>query len=219
MHSQVITTVTTRATSYDLVALGDLKSDLQTSAATSDDYLKRTISAASAAVAQYCNRVFAVESVSDRFIASGRHAAFPIRTCTDRLQLSRWPIVAVASVTLTLRDGSTQTLASGTDFLVDASVGQLIRLNVDGRASFWPAGGLEVAYSAGYAPIPYDIQDAVTRLVKARVASRMRDPLLRSENLPGLGANTYWVGASPDAGNLPPDVANALDSYRAPVIA
>ena len=214
MGARVITTVVTPATDIDLVELDDVKDDLQISGTADDTYLERLITRASAAAANYCNRVFAVETVSDQFLAPGDPSGGMVSRPLERLQLTRFPIVAVTSVVL-----RGIALVAGTDFLVDQPLGQLVRLDAGIRQIGWPPSGIVVTYSAGYADAPPDVQDAVTRLIKGRLAARTRDPLLRSENIPGLASNTYWIGASPDTGNLPPDVADALDNYRIPVFA
>ena len=214
MGARVITTVVEAAEDYDLVDLLELKEDLQLTGDADDGYLDRLITRASAAVANYCNRVFAVETVSDQFLAPRDPSARMVSRGLERLQLTRFPAVAVTSVVL-----CGTALVAGTDFLVDKPLGQLVRLDASGGQVGWPPGGVVVTYSAGFDPIPFDVQDAVTRLIKGRLASRTRDPLLRSESIPGVASNTYWIGASSDTGNLPPDVADGLDSYRIRVFA
>jgi hypothetical protein len=116
--------------------------------------------------------------------------------------------------------GTSQTLVFGTDFVIDAERGWLIRLNpFTGGSTGWEAEPTTVQYRAGYASIPFDLVDACLRLVTARFKMRGRDPMLRSEGEPGLGQLNYWVGTMPGQdGSLAPEIAGLLDSYRTPVI-
>ncbi|MGH6836825.1 MAG: hypothetical protein ACREC9_15085, partial [Methylocella sp.] len=61
-----------------------------------------------------------------------------------------------------------QPLAEGVDFLVDARFGQLSRLYPDGYPHAWPPLPIVIQYQAGFATIPFDLQEAVIRMVKAR---------------------------------------------------
>ena len=113
-------------------------------------------------------------------------------------------------------------LAEGLDFRVDYDNGELTRLHViTGYPKSWPAFPISVRYSAGYSSIPADLIDAALRMVKARWLSRLRDPALRAENIPGVREAQYWLGAGPDAlnGDLMPDIVSILDRYRVPVVA
>lgn len=211
----VISTVVTPATSYDLTDLETVKDELGIGDNTDDTKLKRWISAASAAAAQFCNRVFPVETVSDQIWP--RRDPWP-RLVDGRpmpLQLSRWPLVAIASLTL---DGTA--LVAGTDFIADNQLGQLTRLDADGNPKPWTASAIVAQFTAGYAAIPNEIADAVIRLVKIRYFGRDRDPMVRAENVEGVESRTYWFATGPGGtGNMPPDVTDLLDNYRVPVIA
>src|ERR1700756_1662640 len=85
-----ITTVLTPATAtapagpYDLTDLATVKDELAipTSDTSKDGFLQRAITQVSAAVAQYCNRVFAVETIQDLFYLGNwdgysRYAGYP----------------------------------------------------------------------------------------------------------------------------------------------
>ena len=95
-----ITTVVTPAASYDLTDLKTVKDELKLTAADTgnDDFLCRAISEASLIIANYCDRVFPPETVEDLFYRDIR-GPMPVR-CVDasRLQLSRWPVISIASV-------------------------------------------------------------------------------------------------------------------------
>jgi hypothetical protein len=220
MQFQIITTVVTAATSYDLTALQTVKDELGELTNNNDALLKRYISNTSAAAAQYCNRVFPVETVSDSFnpwrdagrvLFHGRQAP---------LQLSRWPIVAITSVT---ENGVL--LVEGTDFVTDKTNGQLTRYatNTDPTLPLlptpWWSLPIVVVYSAGYSPIPLDVDDAIVRMVTRRFATKGRDPNLKQQNVPGVIEQSWWIATGTESGNLSVDIADILDNYRVPLAA
>ncbi len=109
-------------------------------------------------------------------------------------------------------------LCEGTDFITDAAVGQLTRLDTFGHPRKWPAVSIVATYQAGYAVVPSEVADAAIRLVKHKWFARGRDPFLRQENIEGVYEAQYWIAQGPGtSGNLPPDVVDVLDNYRVPV--
>jgi hypothetical protein len=214
---QLITTVVTPATSYDLVTLPIVKQELGINDTSSDKQLKRYISGASAAAAQYCNRVFPVETVLDEFWPP-RDFRSRLSTGIEPLQLSRFPIVA-NSVSAVIENAVT--LVDRTDFRIDYTHGQLTRLNTETIPfpRHWPALAISAQYSAGFSPIPDDITDAVIRMIRNRFFARDRDPTLMNENIPGVYEARWWIATGKDAGNMTPDVTDLLDNYRVPVTA
>ena len=114
----------------------------------------------------------------------------------------------------------TRILTEGVDFKVDAVLGHVIRLNLDGTVARWDAASIAVDYPAGFAAIPDDVQEGAILLVKGRSFGRKRDPLLRSQNSPGVYEAAYFFGQGPGTtGDLPPEVAAKVERYRMPVIA
>lgn len=213
MPHQIITTVATAATSTDLTTLAAVKAELDIQTGGQDDILKRYIASASAAVAQHCNRVFPVESLVDRFVPVSDSSRGLLVGPRGPLQLSRWPIVDVTSVT---EDGSA--LAEDSDFIGVERPGQLIRLDGD-RAKSWSNTEIEVTYSAGYATIPSDLEDAVIRMVTKRYSAKGRDPNLKQQNIPGVLEQSWWIATGSQAGNMTPDIVDILEAYRVPVVA
>jgi hypothetical protein len=207
-----VLTVTTAASSYDLTTLVNVKAELGQTDGSSDVILKRYIGGASAAAMQYCNRVFAAESLSEQFLPD--HASRLFRGGVSALQLSRWPIIAVTSVT----EDSTL-LVENTDYLVDKAAGQLTRLDSSGRGRSWSPLPLVVVYSAGYAVIPPDVEDAAIRMVSKRYSAKGRDPTLKAENIPGVLDRQFWIATGSDSGNMTPDITDVLDNYRQPLTA
>lgn len=215
----VISTVTSAASSHDLTTLSIVKAELNLTStdAARDAVLSRYITEASIAIENFCNRVFAVESMKDRFYPSRE---VPLQTVTggiDPIQLTRWPVTTMTSVT---EDG--EALVEEEDFILDKDKGQIIRLDANSYPTRWGAYPIVAQYAAGYTTAPSDVSDAAIRTVCGRYYARGRDPMLRSETVPGVWEAQYWVasGANDTGGaNLPPGVQSLLDNYRSPVIA
>ena len=220
MGLRIVSTVLVPAASYDLTTLATIKDDLAIPAAdtSSDATLARFISEQSALVAQYCNRVFPVETVRDTFFLDRDPYPYQVAGMQSDLQLTRWPVVAVTSVVETIALGITNTLTEGTDFITDPANGWLTRLDPNtGAPAGWSPNQYTVQYQAGLTNPPADLEMAVLRLVTARFKARGRDPYLRSQGEPGVGQEQYWVGAMPgQTGPFPPDISAVLEKYRVP---
>lgn len=216
MPLTLITTVTSPALSYNLTTLAVVKDELSITNGASDATLKRYLSWASAALAQECNRVFAAETVQDKLWPARQLS--PVSSHFEVLQIARWPLQSITSLTET-EGTTTTTLVEGTNFVGDYATGQLYRLDSSGRIIRWSACPKVIVYIGGYATIPGDLQDAVTRMVRNRYRAKGRDSFLMSENIPGVRDSRWWIATGNEAGNVPPDVADLIDSYRVPVIA
>lgn len=209
---RTVSTVITAAGSYDLTTLDVVKDELSITNGSLDATLKRYLTWASAALSQECNRVFAAETVQDQ-IWPARNLR-PLSSNLEVLQLSRWPIIDIVLLT---EDGNT--LIKDTDFVVDGA-GHLLRLDSDsGLLRSWNALPKVVQYDAGFEDIPGDLQDAVTRMVRNRYRAKGRDSFLMSESIPGVRDARWWIATGNEAGNVPPDIADLIGSYRVPVIA
>lgn len=198
-----ILTVTSAASSYDLTTLANVKSELN-NPSVGDDVLRRYITSASIAAAHYCNRVFAVETVSERFLAGHHYCK------NGPLQLRRFPLITVSSVT-----EDDELLVVEDDYVVDSSNGQLTRMSSD-FTSRWSGLETTAVYSSGYATTPADLEDAVIRMVTQRYTSKGRDATVKQESIPGVIEKTYWVATGAEAGNITPDVQDILEKYRSP---
>lgn len=214
MQAEVISVVTTPASSYDLASLSDIKDELGVNDNASNAILQRYLTSASAAVAQFCDRVFPAETITEthwsqrdrwpRFIIGG----------VQELQLRRWPLQSVTSVT---ENGTT--LVQDTDFKIHKANGQLVRLDTNGNPTLWSCYPVVVVYVGGFASIPTDVQDAVIRMVTSRWLSKGRDKNLKQENIPGVLERSWWIASGNEAGNMTPDVADILSGYRVPRMA
>lgn len=211
MRHVVVTTVTAPASDRKLVALADVKTELGITGTTDDTWLTGVISRASAAAVQYCNREFVSEAIKDEFWPERDAYPYQVPGGLAPLQLSRWPATAVASVV-----EIDQVLVDGSDYRSDLAAGQLYRLDGSLYPTAWLPRPIKVEYTAGYTSVPFDVQDAVIRMVKARWFMRARDPLLKQEDVPGVYSAAYWVSTGGE-GAITPDVADLLDNYRVPL--
>jgi len=213
MGYRIVSTVTTPAASRNLVSLSTVKADLGITVSTYDTQLASLIARASAAIEQACNRVFTRETLRDEVWPDREAFPYQVPGGIAPLQLSRFPIVSVASVT---ENGDALTV--DTDYVVNAAMGTMLRLGADAWPKSWPTWKLIVTYEAGFATIPADIEDAASRLVKRRYYASRRDETLKREVVPGVLEREWWIASGGDAGNLTPDIADILDNYRVPVV-
>lgn len=158
MQDKRILTVTAAAANYDLCTLDQAKAELDIAGTDTswDAWLDGTtgqpgaIAQVSKAIARYCgSRVFHVEALSevvylDQFWRSHHNSR------TEALQLSRWPLVKVTSVTIDAGLSGEAVLTENTDFAVKADTGELLRLDSSsGLLTRWLASTVTVAYAAG----------------------------------------------------------------------
>jgi len=223
MRNNVITTVVTPAVSTDLTTLLNLKSELKLSGSVPADdiYLRRAIKQATASAQNFCNRVFAQQTYQDLIQVRPRHYTYPnfLPNRRDSYLVSNGPLVSVTSVN---ENGTV--LVSGTDFEVDVANGILYRLDSFGNPTDWVTFPLTIVYVGGYtlppaspSTLPPDLEDAVIRMIKSKWFARDRDPMLKEEDIAGIGREVYWIGA-PGDGSMTPDVTDILDNYRIPAI-
>jgi hypothetical protein len=226
MPVRIVSTVITAASNYDLTTLENIKDDLAIPGTdtSSDATLARFITEQSALVAQYCNRVFPIETVQDVIYPDRDPYPYQVTGMLSELLLSRWPVVSVASVIDTVALNTGNTLTAGMDFVLDAARGWLTKIDPNtGYPTGWNPDQYTVQYTAGYFEAgsgspPPDLEMAVLRLVTARFKARGRDPFLKSQGEPNIGTEQYWVGAMPgQTGAFPPDIAATLEKYRVPL--
>lgn len=213
MSLQIITTVLTAAKSYELTDLATVKDELELTDGKADGRLRRYLAEASAAAAQYCNRRFQLETVQDEIYPQRDPGPRIVAGSFEALQLSRWPVVAIAALT---ENGNA--LVEGIDFKRDGDSGALIRIDVGGNRCLWNALPKVAQYQAGYAAIPPDVEGAVIRMVVRRYLAP-KDPNLMQQSIPGVIDQRWWIASGSDGGNMSPDITDLLDNYRVPVAA
>jgi hypothetical protein len=198
-----IVTVTTSTTETRLATLDALKSELGITGDERDEYLGNLLDQSSATIETYLNRVLWTETISEVF----RDGEIP---GNGVLWLARWPGNAVTSVTV---DGN-----AVTDYEVDPSNGALYRLDADGDRLYWQSGSVRkivVVYTAGYDTMPLDIVRACLDLTKTKYYAQLRDPSMKSEEIPGVIKQEFWIGqVGSEEGGIPSLIASSVDSYR-----
>ncbi len=139
-------TVAIAAANYNLTDLASAKDELSISNTTHDAFLTRKIVQASEAIATYCQRVFAVERLTETFYFIDDDSNLNVDSSPAPLQVSRFPVLRIASLT-----ENAVTLVEGTDFVVDPKTGQINRLNCIGTGMRrWYCGPVVVTYDGGY---------------------------------------------------------------------
>jgi hypothetical protein len=159
---QQLLNVLTPAASQDLVSLEDMKMKLGIpDTDTSKDFLlQELISNVSETIAMMCNRVFAYEEVDETFYQLEDSPNRP----TQRLYLSRWPVVA-ADITSITQDGTTDLLPTlKTNWFLEEKTGTLYMLPIMGP---W-YGTIDVVYSGGY-KLPSETPNALLFAVEALI--------------------------------------------------
>lgn len=189
-------TVTTPASSYDLTTLADVKVELGISGTTYDTLLSQYITAESLKIQNYCGGVLVSEVLSEQFRLTEEY---------DHLQLSRFPVSSIASVTVD------DEVLDADEYECDLASGLLYCLSGDSVVG-WGDDKITVVYTAGYSTIPEDLQEACTQMVKMSYSSQGRDPALKAEEVPGVGRQEFWVGSVDDG--MASSVDLILDKYR-----
>ena len=205
-----VLTVVTPGTSVDLTILANVKAELGITSTTEDANLETWIDQASGVITAACNRVFAKETVEESFrvrVQYGKQWPEP-----EKIILQRAPVTSITSV---VEDSTT--LVRGTDYEIDYDSGVLTRLSGDYETR-WSFSTLVIRYVTGYdllGELPIAIERATISLVKSYRSAATRDPMLKSEEVPGVLTQTFWVGSVGDVLNgLPQDVETLIAPYR-----
>lgn len=187
------------ADTLDLTTLETAKAELGITDNSQDDKLTRWIHEVSGQINARINRVLGRETVKETFDIGWQGSL-------DPLPLQRWPVAFIDSVT------AATVLLGTTEYTFDKASGLLYR-----KYGRW-VGETVVQYQAGYqllGELPYDLERACLLLLKYRQAAGSRDPMIRSESVPGVYDVTYWVGNVPGSdASMPPDVADLLAPYK-----
>lgn len=193
------TSIETAASTYDLVTLTRAKLELGITGDSQDDVLALQIADASAAARSYLCWPVVAETLIDRYrdLVCGS------------IWLSRYPVGVVTSV---VEDGVT--LTADDDYELDETTGQVWRLDGNDCRRMWTFRKVVATFVGGFNPVPVDIQKAVLKLLTQFRLSQGRDSQVKSEEVPGVLRQDFWVGAVGENGALPPDVSSLLDPYR-----
>ena len=176
----------------DLTTLANAKEWLELdSSLTSDDaLLARLISAASGFIRIWCNRDFVRQPYVETRSGNGGRS----------IVLAQWPIVSVESLVI---DGQPvpPAPANGAGYLISRSMVMLV-----GYFFARGAANIQISYTAGYATIPPEIEDACIQLVGFRYRERSR--IGKSSESMGGETTAYQVR------DVPAGVRTILDQYK-----
>jgi hypothetical protein len=200
----------TPAADRTLATVSEVKAALGITGSTEDTALTSLIARVSDMIARACNVAEAPgaiptlrsEVVVETFRLSDR--------CEIPLILARRFVTAIGGV---VEDG-TELDADETEF--DGPAGMLYRLCDDYRIH-WPRCVKVVAtYTAGFATVPEDLKLACISAVQERRSGAGANPLLKREDVPGLGEQEFWVGGLAKIGQGPfsAQVMEMLSPYR-----
>lgn len=153
MGYAVSTTVLCAAADQNLTTAATLRAELSLASAdtSKDAWMAGAIDRISRTIANDCNRVFVPELVQDVFDI--RQDAYPAQTPGGfpQLLLTRYPVIAIASVTQATSLNTNDPLTEGDDWRYDADAGQLLRLNSwTGVGTAWEALPVTVRYVSGF---------------------------------------------------------------------
>jgi len=206
-----ITTITTPPERVALTTVERVKAELNITTDASDALLAAKILEASSDIESKLGRSLARAGVTQRFWGDPGAAEF--------FSLDRYPVAEVASVTI-------DDVAVDGEVLLDSGSGLIYRLDTSGYPCpfTWGKSAI-VVYVGGYelpgaeAPdLPPALQAACVELMTQYWTARGRDPSIRSEDIPGISAVQYWVGAVGESGELPPTVMSKIMPFRRPMI-
>lgn len=135
----------------DLITKAQAKAFLKITASSEDDIIDTLIHGASQAVVGFCGRDFVQATYTEYYDGSGN----------EKLILKNYPIVSVSSVNIdtTRQWGAASAVTVATDLIVGNDSG-IIELWNNWRSFGCGKKTVRVVYSAGYASIPYDVQQA-----------------------------------------------------------
>jgi hypothetical protein len=206
-----ITRVVTPATSLALVSVDQAKAALGIDPAdtSQDAALSAQIDSVSMAINNYCDRIFAVQVYRDQLRNACGWYGEPLVT-------RQYPIMVndtgVALVAVT----ENGVVLDAAYLEVYLETGGIYRLDGSMAPAAWASALLVVDYTAGYDPIPADVQGAALEWLTARWFAVGRDPALRSETIPDLITQVYAgdFGAGTNAGSMPPGARDLLAPYK-----
>lgn len=203
-----IATVTTAATVTRLTTLATVKEELSITTSADDAVLGRKIDEATSEIEAHLGRSFRRETLTE--------TVWGTDGCADYLVLARAPVVSVTSVTVD------DVLIAASEYRLDGEAGILHRLDASGYPSFWSwCKSIVIVYAAGYLlpgesgrTLPYALEAGALSLMASYWQSRGRDPMVKSEEVPGVQSVQYWVGSVGESGDLPPDVVTKIAPFR-----
>lgn len=185
-------TVTTPATSLQLLTIAEMRAAAGASDASQDDDLNAMGLRIAATIATECR--VAIGSGGEPTLLRETLTEVIRQVNVDYLFLSRRHNVAISSIVV---DGDTLT---ADDYEVDAESAKLTFL-IDDVPVKWRANKVTVVYAAGFATAPADLKLAAMDFFRLAWQEKSRDPTLKSEEIdvPGVERvrKDFWIGTLP----------------------
>lgn len=225
--SKSVVAVLTPPASSALTRAATVRIDLDIDLGTSDDYIANLIDQSSGMVAGFCNRPFGIQALSETvrnlipenvvnslypFPFMPGYAIAPDSRKIKPLILRFTPITVMTSIT---EDG---VLLDPASYEVDPGTGFVWRLYGNAIRGQWVAATIVVTYAAGYGlpndtirTLPYEIENVVLELIRARYFARGSDPQIILEVTENVGRTGYTPGGR--GGGLTEDMKMALAKY------
>lgn len=210
----IVTVVTPALDPYMLTSVERIKQELGITVIAYDNLLEAKIKEAGSDIQAYLNFTIARETVRETFRPEFGDGLAP------QLILDRTPVAMVTSVTID------DVALDPSEYEYNAFSGLLYRLDTSGYPCSWAFyKSAVIEYSGGYA-LPDDtasdlepaIESGAVELVSQFWQSRGRDPMIKSESVPGVMDVSYWVSSIGDAGELPPSVIAKIARFRRPAV-
>jgi hypothetical protein len=208
MASPLISRVIVPAASAGLISLDDAKSALgiPSTDTSKDAAVQANVDAISAAIVNYCDREFVVQTYRDTFRQLVGAFGEPLRS-------RQWPIPATGGAPTLYTVTVDGVVIDPAAYDLDLSNGRAFLLE-----SGWAGTAVLLDYVAGYDPIPPDVVAATGQWLIEVWSQRGRDPSTRSETVPDVISVVYRddpSGAAGSSGEGPPDgVRDWLWAYR-----
>ena len=179
----------------DLTSLSKLEDFIGDIPAANETFASRLITGVSRQIESYCKRKFGSHLVTSELHSHGG--------LTDSLVLRDYPVVSISEVKI----GGTVQLAA--TYLLEADDGLLRRRDGD-AAIAWPRGtsNIQVTYTAGFATIPADLEQAAT--IQVAYAYAQSKP---GSNRLGLQSTDLQTAESFIVDDWHPQVLPTLEAY------
>lgn len=164
-----------------------------------EDRLQSLAKVVSARAERFCQREFSQAERTETYDGNG----------SPELWLNAIPVTLIDSVTVLDTDGTENSLT--TSYLrTDADVGRVRIVGSGAEYLVFPRGfqNIKVVYTAGFATIPEDLQEALVTWAQFLHARSVQDISVESEK---LGDYSRTIKESSD---LPKDVRSAISFYR-----
>ncbi len=166
-------------------------------------YLGSLITAASTWAERYCKRFFTSTAyVSQAYDGNGTRVMF----------LDNFPLTTLTSIVVVEADGTEVTIV-GTEFDSDGNTAEIkYKRNCSATYCYFPSGfqNIKANYTAGFATIPQDVQEAVCQIILHMYSDGSHDPAIASQRLGDFQEGYRPIGFS----SLDPIVKTLLNPYR-----